>query len=221
VAQFRFTADHQQVYEFQIANARFDPIIKALLRLYGGELYTIAVNINESRIARLLKLEPAKVSMMLASLQDQGLGTYQPKKEQPQVLFTTPRQDPGKLFFDVRSYRQRKEMELGKLKSMYGYVMNQRVCRSLQLLEYLDEISDRKCGICDVCRDPLPWPDYRSIEQEIKYELTRSPQTLIGLSRNLNRHPARYVAETVQQLLDRGVIIYDKLERLSLVDISA
>jgi len=220
-AQFRFTTDHQQVYEFQIANAGFDPVIKALLRLYGGELFSIPVNINESRIARLLDRQPSQISKLLASLQDQGLGIYQPRKEQPQILFTTPRQDPGKLHFDARSYQQRKESELGKLKSMYRYANNHRVCRSLQLLEYFGEFSDRKCGTCDVCSDPVPSPDYYSIEQAIKHELTRTPQTLIGLSRNLSRHHPSHVAQTVQQMLDRGAIVYDRLERLSLADLPA
>jgi hypothetical protein len=47
------------------------------------------------------------------------------------------------------------------------------------LLDYLGEISDTKCGVCDVCKDPKPVPDFSAIAKDIKLQLTRTPQTLI------------------------------------------
>jgi ATP-dependent DNA helicase RecQ len=218
-AQFRFTTGHQQVYEFQIANARFDRLIKAMLRLYGGELYSFPVNINISRIARLLQWEITQVNQVLTKLQELGLGIYQPGKDRPQVFFTTPRMDPERLQFDNKSYQRRKQQELAKLKAIYQYVKNHKLCRSIQLLDYLGEISDTKCGVCDVCKDPKPVPDFSAIAKDIKLQLTRTPQTLIGLSGNLTHHP-EHVAQTVQQMLDQGEIVYDQLGRLSQLDLS-
>jgi ATP-dependent DNA helicase RecQ len=220
-AQFRFTADHQHVYEFQVANATFDPVIKALLRMHGGELFSGSVNINESRIARLLGWEITRVKKILQSLQDQDLAVYQPRKEQPQITFTTARQDADKLQFDSRAYYQRKEAELEKLKAIHGYVKNDRVCRSLQLLEYFGELSDDKCHICDVCKPPKAEADFSAIAGDIRYELTRSPQTLAGLCRNLQQYQKEHIAQTVQHLLDQGEILYDKLERLTVADLLA
>ncbi|GJM30085.1 MAG: ATP-dependent DNA helicase RecQ [Cyclobacteriaceae bacterium] len=218
-AQFRFTANHQQVYEFQIANARFDNLIKALLRSYGGELFSFPVNINVSRIGRLLQWELSQVNQALQKLQELNLGVYQPGKDQPQIMFTTPRMDPDRLKFDKKSYQERKERELSKLKSIYQYVLNNRLCRSIQLLEYFGETNNHKCGICDVCSDLVPSPDFKLMAKDIREQLTRSPQTLIGLSKNLNHHP-QHVAQMVQQMLDRREIGYDKLERLCLLNLS-
>ncbi len=220
-AQFRFTADHLDVYEFQVANASFDPVIKVLLRLHGGELFSSPVNISESRVARLLGSETTQVQNILQSLQDRGLGIYQPRKERPQLSFSTPRLDAGKLQFQSNTYYHRKEGELRKLKAIHRYVKNQRVCRSIQLLEYFGEISDRRCGICDVCREPLSESDFEVVASDIRQELTRSPQTLIGLCGNLKQHHRIQVAQTVQYLLDQGEIVYDKLERLSIADLLA
>lgn len=218
-SQFRFTSDHHLIYEFQIANAAFDPLIKALLRLHGGELFTHPVNINESRIARLLQWEPKQVRKMLQNLQDRALGVYQAKKDQPQLLFTTPRQDPQKLIFEKKSYEERKKRELNKLQSVYDYVQNNRLCRSLQLLEYLGEISDSKCGVCDVCEVKEPAVGHREIMENIKSELTRSPQTLHGLATNLNTLDPPMVAQVVQEMLDQGEIVYDSLARLAIKDL--
>ena len=216
-SQFRFTSDHKLVYEFQIANAGFDPLIKAMLRLHGGELFTHPVNINESRMARLLQWDPGQIRKMLQNLQDQGLGVYQPKKDQPQLLFTTPRQDAGKLVFEIKSYQERKSRELDKLQSVYNYVQNNRLCRSLQLLEYFGEISDNKCGVCDVC-GVKPATGHQEISSDIKSELTRSPQTLYGLSTNLKNHDPLRVAQVVQEMLDQREVIYDPLGRLQIGD---
>ncbi len=216
-SQFRFTSDHKLVYEFQIANAGFDPLIKAMLRLHGGELFTHPVNINESRMARLLQWDPGQIRKMLQNLQDQGLGVYQPKKDQPQLLFTTPRQDAGKLVFEIKSYQERKSRELDKLQSVYNYVQNNRLCRSLQLLEYFGEISDNKCGVCDVC-GVKPATSHQEISSDIKSELTRSPQTLYGLSTNLKNHDPLRVAQVVQEMLDQREVIYDPLGRLQIGD---
>lgn len=216
-AQFHFTASSQLVYEFQIANARFDSIIKAMLRTYGGELFSFPVNINISKVARLLGWESSQVHHALQQLQNLDMAVYQESKDKPQVMFTTPRSDPQRLHFDAKSYQERKKRELGKLRSVYNYVKNDRLCRSIQLLEYFGESSDQQCGVCDVCRNPVETPDFRSIAKAIREQLTQGPKTLKGLSDNVSYHPT-HVAQMVQQMLDNGEIRYDKLERLALLD---
>ena len=212
--QFRFTADHQQVYEFQIAHANFDPLIKALLRLYGGELFTLPININETRLASLLHWEVAQVQAILQSMHDHGIGIYQPRKDQPQVLFSTPRKDPKHLVFDAKAYAQRKKSELDKLHATYNYISNNRWCRSLQLLAYFGEDSDQPCGNCDVCLDLPVAGNMNVVISDIRQELTRSPRTLIGLTRSLGNHLPEQVAQAAQEMLETGEIAYDDLGRL-------
>jgi ATP-dependent DNA helicase RecQ len=123
------------------------------------------------------------------------------------------------LIFEKKSYEERKTRELNKLQSVYDYVQNNRLCRSLQLLEYLGEISDSKCGVCDVCEVKEPAVGHREIMGNIKSELTRSPQTLHGLATNLNTLDPPMVAQVVQEMLDQGEIVYDSLGRLAITDL--
>jgi ATP-dependent DNA helicase RecQ len=217
--QFRFIADHQLVYEFQIANAGFDPLIKALLRLYGGELFSHSVNINESRVASLLGWRQDQLNKSFQTLQDRGIGIYQPRKDQPQILFTTPRQEPQKLVFETRAYAERKKRDLDKLRSMYNYVKNDRLCRSIQLVEYFGEYSDDRCGVCDVCMDAVSPGAAKNIMEDIRQQLARSPKTLIGLTKSLVSHEPEQVARRVQEMLDHGEIVYDELGRLKFGDL--
>ena len=216
-SQFFFTGNHQLVYEFQIANAGFDPIIKGLLRLHGGELFTHPININESRLARLLKLEVKQVRNTLQNLHDRNLANYQPKKDQPQLFFTTPRLDPQLLIFEKQSYQERKKREMHKLQAVYKYVQNNRLCRSLQLLEYFGEISDEICGVCDVCAVSEA-VDRDTLLSQIKSELTRSPLTLHGLSSRLIAYDQHTLGNVIQELLELEQVGYDSLGRLTLSD---
>src|SRR5690606_24722007 len=48
--------DQSKLYEFQIAHAKLDPLVKALLRMYGGELFTNYISIQEEKLAKVLAL---------------------------------------------------------------------------------------------------------------------------------------------------------------------
>ena len=46
-SRIHFSIDKKKLYDFQVANAKFDPLIKTLLRLYGGELFAEFIPISE------------------------------------------------------------------------------------------------------------------------------------------------------------------------------
>ena len=90
-SRLHFSADKTKLYEFQVAHARFDPIIKMMLRLYGGELYTDFVQISESQLAVALKISVAEVKLVLQQLNQLQLLIYSPVRDSPQVIFVIPR----------------------------------------------------------------------------------------------------------------------------------
>ena len=60
-AKLHIPTNHKELYAFQVAHASYDPLIKALLRLYGGELFTDFCNISENKVARFLQTMPQAV----------------------------------------------------------------------------------------------------------------------------------------------------------------
>ena len=217
-SHFQFTADHQQVYEFQIAQAYYDPIIKALLRLYGGELFTREVNISENKLAKVLAVPESEIKRLLMALQDRQIAIFQPRKDQPQVCFIGVRQDAQRLNIDQQNYHERRKLELDKLTAVQRYVQNRRGCRSLMLLDYFGERSSKKCGQCDNCLGaPLePASEFRQQYQDIQQQLTIEPLTAKGLVDRLRQHPQQSLGKTIQIMLENGDIIYDRLGRLVL-----
>src|SRR5690554_2210752 len=145
------SVDQSKLYEFQIAHARLDPLIKVLLRMYGGELFSTYISIREERLAGTLDLPEQEVIKGLEQLDKFGVMAYSKRKNKPQITFLTPRYDAGKLPLDHKRIAERRSNSREKAKSMIDYVRTDTLCRTNQLLYYFGEESDLACGVCDVC----------------------------------------------------------------------
>ena len=146
-----FLVSQTKLYEFQIANAKLDPLIKALLRTYGGELFMDYIKIQESKLAKNLRMQEGDLVKQLELLDQFGVLAYHKRKEKPQVTFLTPRYDAGKLPLDTKRIAERRQNAITKAASMVTYIENDNLCRANQIFQYFGEESDHYCGICDVC----------------------------------------------------------------------
>lgn len=143
--------DQSKLYEFQIAHAKLDPLVKVLLRMYGGELFTNYISIQEEKLAKVLALPVHDVIKGLEQMDQYGMLAYNRRKDRPQLTFLTPRYDAGKLPLDIRRIEERRANSKEKARSIVHYVKNDKLCRTNQLLHYFGEDSDLICGVCDVC----------------------------------------------------------------------
>lgn len=143
--------DQTKLYEIQIAYVKLDPLIKVLLRMYGGELFVNYIKINESKLAKLLQTTEGEVVKMLLQLDVMGVVAYNGRKDKPQVTFLTPRLDAGSLPLDKKRIAQRRQQAIFKAERMIGYAKNEKNCRTDRILEYFGEFRDYRCGLCDVC----------------------------------------------------------------------
>lgn len=141
------------LYEMQIAHADYDLLIKIIMRLYGGEIFSGFVRIVESQVAELAHLSADEVVRKLEYLHKNDILIYEKQKDKPQIAFLTPRLDASKLPLNTKRYNERRSIELSKMESVEAYVRNENRCRTLQLLEYFDEVAYLPCGICDVCQE--------------------------------------------------------------------
>lgn len=146
-----YVPDHSVLYQFQIANARFDPFIKVLLRMYGGQMYSGFVNISESGMARQLKINEADLVQLLDNLHKAGIVVYKPRNDKPQIAFLKDRYEAARLPFDQVAYKERRQIMEEKTGAMRNYVSHAERCRSQMLLEYFGEINEQVCGVCDNC----------------------------------------------------------------------
>jgi ATP-dependent DNA helicase RecQ len=154
-SSLRFLVNQSKLYEFQIANSKLDPLIKLLLRTYGGELFTDFMKIQEGKLGKSLNLSEKDLIHMLEQLDKSGIIAYNKRKDRPQITLLTERLDAGKLPLDQKRIDLRRQNTIRKAESMVSYVKNRKLCRANQISAYFGEESDDFCGICDVCLEKI------------------------------------------------------------------
>ncbi len=208
------TMDHKQLYEFQVAHARFDSLIKALLRLYGGELYSEFTVISEAQIALMLKLPVETLKFELEQLNQLKVIIYEPVNEHPQITFIMARQDATRLPIDANEFNRRRKLHIDKGELIINYVEQHHRCRMQVIQEYFDEVTYQACGKCDVCienkrtEDQVVFKDY---EEQIQYVLNSKPMTIEELESAVDPKDKHIFVEVVREMVDSGILVYDEV----------
>jgi len=205
-----FTVGRDDLYKFQVANEAFDGFIKLLLRSYTG-MFTEFTPINEEMLAKKSALKRDTVYQFLVRLSNQNIIRYIPGKKTPLVIFTEERLDRKDLFISPENYLHVKEKYIKRLDKMIEYAESNNRCRSVILLDYFGEESDR-CGICDVCRErnelDLSKYEFDLILEEIKTVLTEEKPEMEQLVKQIN-YPEDKVIKVIRWLLDHNKILRD------------
>jgi ATP-dependent DNA helicase RecQ len=212
--------DHKELYKYQVANVELDPLIKGILRIYGGEAFTTYVNFSESNIQKLTGIPTADIKNKLRYLNKARIILYDEQTEKPQLTFLTPRQDALKLQIDIKKLEKRKAIVLGKIDKMISYATNKMVCRTQLFQQYFGEYSYVNCGNCDVCisrkkeiRDAVSKSD---LEKLVLTQLTGNPISLKELRIKCNFNDDFVLVEMLRELLESEKIQINELGEIAL-----
>ncbi len=211
-SRVHFSIDKKKIYEFQVAHARFDPLIKMLLRLYGGELYTDFITISENQLASAMKYSLSEIKLELQQLHQLQLLVYEPAKDGAQVTFVLPRQDADRLPIDRVIMEARRELHFKKMEAIINYAEQSHRCRMQVIQEYFDEISYTTCGVCDICIDKRKKHDKSIIvdyQNQITYLLNRKPVSPEELEEAVAPKDHNLFVEVLREMVDTGKIYYD------------
>jgi ATP-dependent DNA helicase RecQ len=215
-SRVHFIVGRDDLYKFQVANESFDGFIKLLLRSYTG-MFTEFVAINEESLARKTAITRDTVYQYLVKLSSMNIIKYIPGKKTSLVIFTEERLVRKALLISPDNYLHVKEKYSARLEKMIDYAESKNRCRSVILLDYFGEESDR-CGTCDVCRErnelDLSKYEFDIILEEIKSILAeKNPDSeeLVGMI----SYPGEKVIKVIRWLLDHNKLIQDKDHKLS------
>ncbi|MDY0344180.1 MAG: ATP-dependent DNA helicase RecQ [Lentimicrobium sp.] len=145
-----FNVSHEDLYNFQVENALYDPLIKTILRSYGG-VFTDASVISENELAQRLSTSTEWIIKTLNALHKIDLLTYLPRREKPQLTFVSELIRAQDLSISPENYSDRKRDAIARLEAVIGYVNDKQHCRSQSLVNYFGQAAVKRCGICDVC----------------------------------------------------------------------
>jgi ATP-dependent DNA helicase RecQ len=209
--------NNTRLYEFQVANEKFDPLIKMILRLFGGELFSGFTKISEMYLAKAMKITTPNIIKSLLQLHELGVVIYQPAKDKPQVTFVLPRQDAQQLPINKKRLEERKKLLTDKMKAMVGYVANTHRCRMQIIQDYFNEITYQTCGICDLCIEKRKSENliaFKSMRDEVMVLLSRQTLSVEQLEEIISPKDHELFVDIVREMVDEGIISYDKFWRL-------
>jgi ATP-dependent DNA helicase RecQ len=174
-------------------------------------MFTEFVPVNEDLLAKKAAISRDSVYQFLVRLSSQNIIRYIPGKKTPLVIFTEERLERKSLLISHENYHQVKEKYEFRVEKMLDYTEASTRCRSVLLLEYFGEESDR-CGICDVCRErnelDLSKYEFDIILDEVKSILSKSKPGMEELVKNIS-FPEEKSVKVIRWLLDHDKIIRD------------
>lgn len=220
-SRVHFRVNPARLYEIQIAFAKLDPVIKMLLRTYGGNLFSEYIKIQERKLAKSLEMRESDLIKALQDIQKLEVMDYNQQKDKPQLTFQTPRYDAGKLPFNHKRIKARKELTLEKAKSMVEYAHQSRICRTQFIQEYFGEKTDDVCGICDVCIEMKKSKAPQTQEERMKEKVFETLGEFGELSERdllekIQKPASQSNLKLIRQLVDQGQISRSSGDTLSL-----
>jgi ATP-dependent DNA helicase RecQ len=206
-----FLISNEDLYRFQIENAGFDPLIKAILRSYGGS-FDQYVKIKEDELAKRVGVSFKTVTAMLQRLNDLEVMSYLPQTDQPQLQFLQARTDQLHLDIDIKYIELRRKIQGDQISAVLNYA-GSNSCRSIQLLSYFDEKYAPKCGVCDICLAEKRELEAEELVQKIEFEIATllqvSAYSLTDLVAALRSGTESDKLKQIRELLDAGKIKTD------------
>lgn len=208
-SRIHFKINRDELYKFQVSNAKFDGFIKLLLRSYSG-LFTSWVPIDEDLLAKRSGLKREGIYQYLIRLSSSNIIDYIPRKKNPVIIYAEERLDRKSLYFSAESYKFLKERFVEKLNAMIAYGTGTTKCRSQILIEYFGEKNTLRCGKCDVCqqRNELNLSKYEFdiILDQIKAELLKENLLIPQLAAKI-KHSDDNFMKVFRWLLEHGKIL--------------
>ena len=160
----QFIISNKQLLYYLEANPKFDPVVKAVLRTYGG-LFDNKVQINLVSICKKAGTSEKEALSILNTLDKDKIVEFEHQQNDASITFLVPREDENSIYPFSEYIKNQSVNKVRKIEALLMYVENDKKCRSQQLLNYFGDKEAVKCGICSVC---MPKEKYH------KKELIRS-----------------------------------------------
>ncbi len=209
--------NHNELYQFQIANKQYDILLKILLRSYGS-LFDNFTKIQENIIAKRAQLSTQEVKDFLTNLKQMDILDYIPQNSNPKLLMLKTRVDSKYISLSKETLETRKANEEAKAASVIQYVSNQYQCRSHVLQNYFGEEDNKRCGKCDVCleRNKLKINDqeFEAITLAVQNLISQNPMHVDDIIMAIVEFREDKMISVLQFLSDNGQIAMNNEKKL-------
>jgi ATP-dependent DNA helicase RecQ len=207
-ARLKIKVSQSDLYYFEVANPKFELLLKTLLRSYSG-LFDNHVVVNEYLIAKRVQTNVEDLLKQLKYLDKIELLEYLPASDKPQITFLVERLPEDRLTISYESYGALKKKQLERGRSMTEFVSSSK-CRHVQLLEYFGEKDVKNCGKCDVClKSKTTSAESKILENKVKSLIQQGGKTIEMILSELAIKDEEQIIEIIRYFADEGLIQRD------------
>ncbi len=205
--RIQFLISGKKVTWYLEGNPQFDPVVKAILRTYGGAFDSM-VDLNLEFIAGKAGTSSQETVKLLQQLHKEGIVEFEHHQHDTKITFLVPREDDITINPLTPYIKLQEKTKKEKISQVLAYVTNDRQCKSQQLLHYFGEKETEPCGICSVCE-----PSTTKLTRE---EMKKIYFAIIGLleerehsSREMTQKlpfPEDHIIKVLEILVEKGAL---------------
>lgn len=201
----------EDLYSFQLKFPSYEPLIKTLLRSYGG-LWEQYVYIKEKDLAYRTKYSESLLQQQLEVLNKQGVLSFIPQTTLPKLVFLQNRINLKHQSISLINYPVLKQKALNRLNSVVHYVTETAICRSRLLLSYFNETDYKDCGYCDVCVEKYKvlLSTDKGLKEQVKVEASNHKMKLDELVKHFPSVNTKRMTLIINTMIDDGILSIDK-----------
>ena len=215
-----FTADRQQLEDFEKQFPKLEPLVKGLLRSYEG-IFNYPATIYEGELAKFLRKNIADIKQELLLLKTHGIVDYSPQKDTPQLTLVLNRMYADSFVINLANYLARKKNFEIRITAMVDYIANTVNCRSQIIARYFNDLNVKACGICDNC---INQKDVVISKEEFEL-INRHILNFIGQNtvpvKDLINHSKQYKKEKLWKVIDylqsEKKLDFDKVGNITII----
>lgn len=205
--RIQFLSSGKQINWYLEANPQFDPVVKAILRTYGGA-FDGMVELNLEVIAAKAGTTTREAVRLLQQLHKEGIAEFEHDQHDTRVSFLVPREDDITINPLVPYIKLQEKTKREKIEQVLAYVENDRICKSEQLLRYFREKETEPCGICSVCQRSVTKLDREGMKK-IYYAIVGLLEEREFSSREMTEKlpfPEAHIIKVLELLVEKGAL---------------
>jgi ATP-dependent DNA helicase RecQ len=201
----------EDLYSFQLKFPSYEPLIKTLLRSYGG-LWEQYVYIKEKDLAYRTKYSESLLQQQLETLNKQGVLSFIPQTTLPKLIFLQNRINLKQRNISLVNYPVLKQKAIARINSVVKYVSEKNVCRSRLLLSYFNETDFNDCGYCDVCIEKYKalLSTDKGLKEQIRLEVADKKMKFDDLVKHFASVSTKRMMTVINAMIDEGQLSIDK-----------
>lgn len=150
IASLQFIISNKQLFNYLKENPQVDPVVKAVLRTYGG-ITENQLPVNPTSVGTKAGVSEKEVISVLNQLDRDKVVEFEHQQHDASITLLVPREDESSIYPFSKYINSQAKNKTDKIDSLLAYVENDKICRSKQLLRYFGESKANKCGICSIC----------------------------------------------------------------------